>query len=107
MTNQICLIDELHKLFLKRDVNIASRWEALFGKLRGSSASISNQMLHINSFWRLQIGLLKDQDTFMCRQAIVDDIDLDIWLRNYELYVLPTIVKNNLPNMEAYGGRFA
>lgn len=100
MKTYICLVDELYLLFNKHDASVASRWEALFNMHRCASLDIKRQMHEINNFWRLQLGLLNNLDTFRCRQAIVDDIDVPMWLYNYERYVLPTIIDNNLPNME-------
>lgn len=109
MKTNVCLVSELTQLFHRHDPQVASRWEAVYGRDKHRCVNLHphGQMHLINSFWRLQLGLLNSMDTFRCRQAIVDDIDIPMWLHNYEKYVLPVISANGLPNMEPLYGHIA
>jgi hypothetical protein len=49
-----------------------------------------------NQFWRIQLGSL-DVSTVDERQCLVDTIGTDAWLYDFAGYVMPVILKNNLP----------
>lgn len=98
--------DLAHELFSRlrhRSVVHAERFEALFinqhpGWTHGPLPSLIQQMRAMNEFWRVQLGLL-DSDTLYVRSCIVDGLNVEDWLRNFERYVMDTVLMQaEIPN---------
>ena len=97
------LAGELFQHLQRRSPDHAVRWKALFiNKHPGWSGTqllaLDAQMHEINEFWRMELGLL-DINTLDARSAIVEDVHPDIWLRNFDRYVLDVILADTLPNI--------
>lgn len=96
---------ELFSRLRHRSVPHAERFEALFinqhpGWTHGPLPNLLQQMRAMNEFWRVQLGLLS-RDTLYVRSCIVDDLEVEDWLRNFERYVMDTIlVQTEIPNYQ-------
>lgn len=63
------------------------------GWVKGTLPKIDpvDQIKEINSYWRIQLGVVRT-DTTKCRSCIIDGIDVRDWIHNYEVYVVDTII---------------
>lgn len=99
------LASELFSRLRHRSVGHAERFETLFirqhpGWTFGPLPTLGIQMRAMNEFWRVQLGLL-DQDTLHARSCIMDDLNVEDWLRNFERHILGVILhQNNIPNYQ-------
>lgn len=82
----------------------ATRFESMFisthpAWVYGPLPLLAQQIAELNWFWRLNLGLLSN-DTICERSALIDNIDSNVWLDNFEKYVLPTVVNEELPKLK-------
>lgn len=81
----------------------ASRWYQLFTSHPNSwtETNVPNmdiQMRTINTFWHTQLGMM-ETNTLHVRRCIIEGISPDIWLQNFERYVMPLLLENEeVPN---------
>jgi hypothetical protein len=97
------LADELFQQLQRRSPEHALRWRLLFinkhtGWVGGSKLTHEQQIHEINEFWRVELGLL-NTNTLNARSCIIEDISPDIWLRNFNRYVMDVILTDTLPNI--------
>jgi len=95
---------ELFARLQSRSPNHAERWKALFinqhrAWTHGPLPSVNVQIREINEFWRVQLGMLTS-DTMYARSCIMDNLDPDIWLRNFERYVMEVVLYEPIPTQQ-------
>lgn len=73
----------------------AERFRRLFKNFSGRYPA-PRIVSQLNSFWRIQLGLLPVM-TISERSWLVEDTDDVTWVDYFEKNVLPAIVNNNLP----------
>lgn len=94
---------ELYERMKVRSPHQASRWYHLYTSQEGQGSNVtipdmSVQMKSINLFWHTQLGMMS-QNTLHIRRCIIDGISPDIWLQNFERYVMPVLLENEeVPN---------
>ena len=96
------LATELFNRLHAKSPQHAERWKALFmnqhpGWTQGPLPNTTQQIHDINEFWRVQLGML-DRNTLHARSCIVDNLDPDMWLHNFEEYVMQSVLIQTLPN---------
>ena len=97
------LAKEHARQLAKHSSSAAERFQSLFlqvhpGWIYGPLPSMDQQTRELNRFWRLNLGMLS-VNTFSERSSLINDIQPEYWLDNFERYVLPTVIENQLPNM--------
>jgi len=95
------LASEIFSRLQSRSPNHAERWKALFinqhpGWTHGPLPAVNEQIREINEFWRMQLGMLTS-DTLHARSCIMDNLDPDVWLRNFERYVMNAVLFEPIP----------
>lgn len=82
----------------KRSISAAERFELMFvAKYPDQpNKTIEQQLNEVNTFWRIQLGKLPI-DTKKERECLINQIQINDWLRNFDDCVADTIVNNNLP----------
>lgn len=99
------LAAELFSRLRHRSASHAERFETLFtrqhpGWQQHQLPSANEQMWAMNEFWRVQLGLLQ-QDTLHARSCIMDDLEVEDWLRNFERHILDVILHQpTIPNYQ-------
>lgn len=61
--------------------------------------SVEQQIRHANCFWRQQLGLSGTNTTWV-RECLIDDCELQDWLRWFSSVVAPAIVSLGLPKAQ-------
>lgn len=89
------LVDCVYDLIRSNDTNQADFFIEDYNKWSQTVESNIEQVL-LNRYWRVELGLLA-VDTISEREALVDNVPAMVWLSNFQVYVLPTIVRHNLP----------
>lgn len=59
-------------------------------------SDIQTDVIKVNNFLRIQLGLL-EVDTTSARECLVMEPSFDAWARNFEKGVAPTIARYGLP----------
>lgn len=100
------LAAELHGRLRNRSPDHAQRFEVMFMSRHaqwqlGALPPESEQMRIINDFWRVQIGLM-DNDTLTIRSCLVDGLDPNVWLRNFDRYVAQYVTQYALPSQPCH-----
>ena len=88
------LIAEVRKRLNAADPSLAARFDIAFKDSNGMSEE--RQMAELNDYWRHQFGLLTEC-TIEVRSKLVDNIQADWWLSNFDRYVIKKAVKYGLP----------
>lgn len=88
------LNDRITTAFENYSPQAACRWQAVSPIYY--SRSLHEDLMAVNRFLRIQLGLL-DVDTTTERQYLCNDCDLQEWLEGFEDVVLPTIMDYGLP----------
>lgn len=96
------LAAELYERIKLRSPECANKWKHLFIEAHPSWAtgqlpSVEQQIVEMSDFWRVQLGMM-DYDTINLRNKIVDSVSPDIWLQNFERYLMDVVVGKPLPN---------
>lgn len=94
MARSASLTNQIYDRIAAKSAECAKAWKARSANI--SQTSIENQLAAVNSFWRIQLGQLRI-NTIPQRECLQDDIAIDVWLNNFETYVIPVIVKYKLP----------
>ncbi len=98
LTDSSDLFHEVFALIASKNEVLAHAF--LAGVQKESSVGYSTEhfedMRLINRFWRLQLGNLRT-DTIDARECLVNCKDKQIWLDNFNAYVLPVILERHLP----------
>lgn len=89
------LKQEIYELLNKASPASAQSWLMLY-TANNSDRSFQEQVVTVNSFWRVQLGLLTES-TINEREYLMEGLTVDQWLMRFERYVIPTIVRHNLP----------
>ena len=89
------LKQEVYELLKKASPASAQNWNSLFTH-QVASEPFHVQVEHVNSFWRVQLGLLSES-TINEREYLMNGLTVDQWLLRFERYVIPTIARHNLP----------
>ena len=61
-------------------------------------STLEGQIQHANRFWRDQLSSFDTPEARNAKLYLQDGIDLDLWIRNFCMGVLPTILNHELPN---------
>lgn len=98
------LAGELFARLQLRSPSHAERWKALFinqhpGWTHGPLPAVNAQIREINEFWRIQLGMLT-ADTLYARSCIVDNLAPDVWLRNFDRYVMSAVLFEPIPTQQ-------
>lgn len=89
------LKQEIYDMLLRVSPACASQWRTLFLEpIEGRP--FQEQVVAVNSFWRVQLGMLKES-TINEREYLMNDLTVDQWLLRFERHVVPTIVRHQLP----------
>lgn len=106
MTSEVRdLAAELFSRLRRRSVNHAERFETMFVRQHpawqlGTLPPLGEQMRAMNEFWRVQLGLLQ-QDTLHARSCIMDNLEVEDWLRNFEGHILDVVLHQpSIPNYQ-------
>lgn len=96
------LAAELYERIKLRSVDRAELWKHMFIEAHpnwasGQLPSVERQIVEMSNFWRMQLGML-DADTINLRSTIVDTVSPDIWLQNFEKYLMDVVVSQPIPN---------
>lgn len=94
MNNEITLNERIAAAFERYGPSFREQWCAI--SPIEQSRTLREDLLAVNRFLRIQLGLL-DTDTTIERQLLSNDVDLNEWLDGFEDIVLPTIIAYGLP----------
>lgn len=75
----------------------ASEWTRRFPNSAAQDVPVETQQRIVNSFWRLQLGKLSI-DTITARECLSDAVCPETWIKDFGKWVVPVIVKHNLPH---------
>jgi hypothetical protein len=104
------LAAELFARLQSRSPEHAERFRALFtnqhpGWSAGNLPPHDVQIREINEFWRIQLGMLSE-DTLHARSCIVDNLEPDVWLSNFDRYIMEAVLYQPIPT-QRWSGRCA
>lgn len=86
---------EVLKALVEIDFKAGERWATTF-TTNTDSLSINDQLVAVNNFWRLQLGLLPF-DTIDAREYLMVDVSAELWMERFKRHVIPIIVQHELP----------
>lgn len=78
----------------RHDPAAAAAWNSTFQPQEGA-VTLHAQLCGVNKFFRLRLGELP-QNTVEERMCLTDDQSLDDWVRNFETFVVPTVISHDL-----------
>lgn len=84
----------VRQLLALRDLPTADAFQVKF--FDSGAVDIQSQIAEQNAFWRVELGLHKGTQSMDARQALVDNISMDEWLRLFQRYVLPLVCRLDL-----------
>lgn len=92
---------DLHRLLTQYSDTCANNWTVLFlqhhpGWRFGPLPNVDQQIEEINWYWRINLGLV-DADTRNERAALISHIDPNVWLSNFERYIIQCVIDHQLP----------
>lgn len=94
---------ELYERLLSRSPTHATKWKAVYIDVRERFTanrqlpSVDIQIQEINRFWHAELGLAP-MDTRHARSCLIPTVSADVWLSNFEKYVMSTILQIETTN---------
>lgn len=96
------LREQIADLLSKHSPVAAKEWNRLYlssNEMPGGYMGI--EVARINEFWRWQLANLPE-DTIEVRSWLDDTIPHDMYIREFEINILPTIIRHQLPKQLNY-----
>lgn len=94
--NSVNVYRAVYECLNRHSAVAAIGWRSKF-PLESAVVSVAEQQRNVNTFWRLQLGLLT-VNTIKERECLVDEMSFTTWIKDFEKYVVPTIIKHQLPS---------
>lgn len=98
-TQGVDLAAETYSILSSVSQDRAECFRAIFQQQHGDefkSLSTDDQIKHLNDFWRLQLGLVKD-DTLDTRRYLYDNISARDWISNFRVFIMNSVNAHRLP----------
>lgn len=87
-------IDDIAAALDRLNTDAANRWRALCPT---RTVSRQGDWQYANGMLRIQLGRVSGQDTRDLREILNVGEDYDRWLQQVELFIIPFMVNNGLP----------
>lgn len=78
-------------------MDVSCAWRFVQSYCEPESYNLNDHIREVNKYWREQLANVRMVDTMSARSNLIDQVELQDWLRLFGQFVAPVVVSLDLP----------